>query len=149
MVVVARDLRSKIEMLGFLADRGVRLCLSEDVQCIGRRSENDHALIGVVAFNGFTGAICQMHVAGDGNWITRELIRASFDYPFRQLGLASVIAPVAGNNKRALKMDKHFGFTEVYRIRDGYERHVDLVLLQMDRDDCRWIAHDAEILAAA
>src|SRR4051812_26808838 len=117
MVIVARDLRTKVEMLAFLADRGVRLCLSEDVQCIGRRSENDHALVGVVAFNGFTGDICQMHVAGDGNWMTRELIHAAFDYPFKQLGLAAIMAPVPGNNARALKMDKHFGFAEVYRIR--------------------------------
>lgn len=139
MLVVAKTDAEKWAMYGFLVAHGVKLHRSEDFQAIGRLSPNTRGLIGVVAYNGFCGNVCSMHIAGDGNWVSREFIRAAFEYPFVQLKLAAIVAPVAATNNKALRFDKHFGFREVHRVQDGWENGVDLVLLEMKREECRWL----------
>lgn len=80
-----------------------------------------------------------MHVAGIGNWITRELLFAAFDYPFTQCDIEHIIGPVAANNHRALRFNKHLGFEVLHRLRDGFEHGVDLVVMRMARHQCRWL----------
>ena len=139
MIVVAATGNDKIAMHRFLAEHGVRLNRSEDFQAIGRLSAYTNELIGVVAYNGFCGKVCQMHVAGVGNWVSREFIHAAFDYPFRQLQLNAIFAPVEGTNERALRFEKHMGFREVYRLPSGWDVGVDLVFLEMRLEDCKWL----------
>ena len=121
MIVVANTDPKKTRMWGFLKERGVQLQRSEDFQAIGRVGASGD-LIGVVAYNGFNGNVCQMHIAGDGNWVSREFIKVAFDYPFNQLGLVAILAPVPANNRKALRFDQHFGFKEIYRIAKGWVR---------------------------
>jgi RimJ/RimL family protein N-acetyltransferase len=149
MLIVADSDVTKWAMFNFLCEHGVRLSRSEDFQAIGRLSENTRELIGVVAYNGFCGRVCSMHMAGIGNWISREYIRAAFAYPFKQLELAAVISPVAANNSRALRLDTHFGFREVHRVTDGWERGVDLVLLELKREHCRHLGEKQNETALA
>lgn len=133
-------------MFDFLRAHGVNLHRSEDFQALGRM-EGDR-LLGVVGYNGFCGLTCQIHTAGVGHWVSREFIRATFDYPFRQLGMEHLFAPVAATNHKALRFDAHMGFAEFGRIKDGYELGTDLIVLTMARADCRWITQDAERMAA-
>jgi RimJ/RimL family protein N-acetyltransferase len=144
MIVVANTDASKWAMYNFLKGRGVHLSRSEDFQAIGRLSAHSQELIGVVAFNNFVGNVCSIHLAGDGNWVSREFIRAVFDYPFRQLSVVAMIAPVPGNNHKALKFDTHFGFRVIHTVRDGWEKGVDLHLLQLRKEDCRWLGKEVK-----
>lgn len=138
-VVTALKIEEKLAMLSFLHAHDVHLPPSGDFQAFGTVSEDDKSLLGVVAFNGFWGHVCTMHTAGEGNWVTRRLIWQSFDYPFRQLGLKAVLAPVAANNHKALKFDTRLGFKEVHRIKDGWDDGVDLIILQLLYDECHWL----------
>lgn len=54
-------------------------------------------------------------------------------------GRKMVMGIVPSNNKRALRLNAHIGFTEVARIPDGYEDGVDLVVLQLLKENCRWL----------
>ena len=138
-VVTALLPQEKITMLNFLHAHDVRLPPSGDFQAFGTVSEVTETLMGVVAFNGFWGHVCTMHTAGEGNWVSRKLIWRSFDYPFRQLGLQAVLAPVAASNTRALKFDAKMGFKEVHRVRNGWDEGDDLIILQLLREDCCWL----------
>ena len=140
MIVTSKLEYMRWTMFDFLRSRGVNLHRSEDFQALGR-IENDR-LLGVVGYNGFCGLTCQIHTAGEGHWVSREFIRMTFDYPFRQLGMEHLFAPVAETNAKALRFDKHMGFTEFGRIKNGYELGTDLILLTMARKDCKWISVD-------
>jgi len=61
------------------------------------------------------------------------------DMAFVYAGKKVMIGMVPANNKKALKLDKHIGFKEIYRIRDGYDEGIDYVILELRREDCRWI----------
>lgn len=110
---------------------------STDFRAFGRVV--DGKLVGVVGYNGYNGASCQMHMAGDGpRWVTRELIKVAFHVPFVQWGLKVVFALVPDGNKEALKIDLKLGFKEVAKIDDAHPDGV-LHLLEMRREHCRWV----------
>jgi RimJ/RimL family protein N-acetyltransferase len=144
MIFTANTDAKKHAMWKFLSLHGVRLQRSEDFNAIGRVSVLTGDLIGVVAFNNFCGRICGMHAAGDGNWISRELIRAAIDYPFHQLGLVALVAAIAADNAKSLRIAQHFGFRELHRVKDGAEHGVDLVFVQMRREECRYLGERDE-----
>ena len=138
-VVTALTPAEKMAMLSFLHAHDVHLPPSGDFQAFGTVSQATDTLLGVVAFNGFWGHVCTMHTAGEGNWVSRQLIWRSFDYPFRQLNMQAVLAPVASSNARALKFDQRLGFREVHRVADGWDAGDDLIILQLKRDECLWL----------
>lgn len=79
-----------------------------------------------------------MHVAGEGNWVSRELIRAVFDYVFNTAGLNVVLGLVPSGNVKALRFDKHIGFSEVARIKDAHPDGA-LIVLELRRENCRYL----------
>ena len=140
MIVTSKLEHMRWTMFDFLRAHGVNLHRSEDFQALGRME--GERLIGVVGYNGFCGLTCQIHTAGDGHWVSREFIAKTFDYPFVQLGMEHLFAPVAQTNAKALRFDRHMGFTEFGRIKDGYERGIDMIVLTMSKKDCKWISAD-------
>ena len=106
--------------------------------------EKDGVLIAGVLYDNCTGRSIQMHVAGVGNWLSREYLRVCFDYPFRQLGVKKLIGLVDSTNTPALKFDKHLGFVEEAVIRDA-GKYGDLHILTMTRDQCRYLRVENEI----
>lgn len=107
------------------------------MRCIGNVT-SDGKILGVVGFDGWNGSSCQMHAAGEGNWVSRDLIRATFDYAFNVAGLKVVLGLVPSGNDKALRFDKHVGFSEVARIKDGHPDG-DLVILELRRENCRYL----------
>ena len=107
-------------------------------------------ILGVVGFDGWNGASCQMHVAGEGNWISRELIRATFDYAFNVAGLKVVLGLVPSGNTKALRFNKHVGFIEIAKI-DGGHPDGALVILELRRENCRYLRkeHGQKVYSAA
>lgn len=105
--------------------------------CISR--EKNGLLLGGSIFTGHTGHSIGMHVASFyPNWITRNLIFATFYYPFVQLELAKVIGTVPETNLRALEFDLALGFKEETRIKHAF-KDGDMIILGMYKADCRWI----------
>lgn len=103
--------------------------------------DDEGRVLGGVAFHNWTGAggSVMMHVAGtETNWTTRDFMWCVFDYPFNQLHVKNVIAPVPSNNERALKIDLQLGFVIEATLR-GVFPDADLHVLFMVRERCKWL----------
>lgn len=141
MIVHPQNVEQSRFLLVFLAQRGVVLPDSSDLRFIAR-TNREKQIVGVVAFNAFAGRTCAMHVAGDGNWLSRDFLRASFHYPFVASDCVQIIVTVAGDNSKSLRFCRHIGFEVLYRIADGWRRGVDMVILHMRRSACRWLREE-------
>ena len=57
---------------------------------------------------------------------------------FEVLGKQRMFGLVPADNAKALKIDQNIGFKEVARIPHGYRTGEDLVVLKMEREECRF-----------
>lgn len=81
----------------------------------------DGSLAGGVIYTGWASASCYVHFAGlKRNWISRDLLWVSFDYPFHQLRLERLYGTVPESNHRSIRLVVHLGFYEVTRIPKRY-----------------------------
>lgn len=139
MILIPQTPEHQQMALEFMAARGVVIAPSEDLRFICH-ANSEGQVDAVVAYNGWTHRICSMHVVGEGSrWIDRAMLRVCFDYAFNQADRVAVYGQVAADNEAALKLDKHLGFKEIYRIKDAVRDGVDMVILEMRREDCRWL----------
>lgn len=137
----AISVEDKRMALQFLGAHGVILLETSDFNALGRFNA-ERKLIGVVGYNGFNAKVCSMHSAGDGNWVSREFLRDAFHYPFVTCDVNVIVGTVAGNNARALKFNKHLGFEVLFRLKDGWESGIDMVVMGMSKQSCRWLTQE-------
>ena len=125
----------------WLCDK-IGLVATPNMRCIGRLSASGK-IMGVVGFDGYNGASVMMHVAGEGNWINREMLRACFDYPYNIMRCKVVLGMVPSGNVQAMKLNLHLGFKVVAELRDA---HPDgsAWIISMYRDECRWLIRGME-----
>ena len=97
-------------------------------------------LVAGVIYNNFDGANACMHIGAiEGcKWATPEFLFAVFDYPFSQLKLRRVTAPVHSKNKRSMDFVRNLGFTHDGILRNYYHDG-DLNLFGMLRENCRFL----------
>jgi RimJ/RimL family protein N-acetyltransferase len=101
--------------------------------------EMDGGLAGGVIYSGYTGRSIGLHVAGfRDDWINKEILWTTFDYPFVQLGCEVIFGQVPSDNLRALEFDLKLGFKIVARIEDVFDG-ADLVVLKMRKSECRFL----------
>ena len=141
MLVTARTVGDYEIFTTFFKKNCVEIHLSQDLIFIGRLGANKD-LIGAVAYNAFSGRTCSMHVVGVDNWLSRELLRAAFEYPFITSNMVQLFAPVRGSNERALKFIRHIGFSVLTRIRSGWDDKTDIIILGMHKSQCRWLSKE-------
>lgn len=99
----------------------------------------DGRLRAVVVYCNFQGKSCQTHICSVGeHWLNKRYLWAMFDYPFEKLGLKVILAVIAGNNEKSLKLSRKLGFKDVAKIPDAHDDG-DLVILTMRPDECRWL----------
>ena len=122
-------------MQDWLCTRLERSC-SPNMRCIGNMSGGK--LIGVVGLDDWDSASVQMHVAGIGNWITRDFLWAVSDYIFNVAKVNVVYGLIPSVNSQSLKIAQHFGFVSVYNIKEGHASG-DLVLHLLYRDGCKYL----------
>ena len=110
----------------------------EEHYCIST-VDNDGKLLGGIVYTDYHVVSIQMHIAGfRPRWLSRDFLWVIFDYPFTQLGCKKVFGPISSKNARSLAFASKIGFKYVATI-PGVLEDADLVLLDMDRDDCRWL----------
>lgn len=121
---------------GWLAERA-HLTIGEQFRAI--EVVNCNRIIGMVGYDGWTPNSCAMHVAIDEPLALRRLIEPGFKLPFLDLSFGVVFGHVISTNERALKLDLHLGFREVCFLRDAWKPGVGIHLLEMRREECRWL----------
>ena len=102
--------------------------------------ETGGTIVAVAGYSDFNGASCRAHLAVDGK-ITPEFLWFGFYYPFEQLKVKKIIGLVSSLNKKALKLDKHFGYVEEAVIKDAVPNG-DLHILTMTKEQCRYLRKD-------
>ena len=125
----------------YLGDWLVRIMnypLPEETVCIGQ--EIDGNVVAVVGFNNFMPNACQIHIGSvsEVNWMSKDLLWATFDYPFNKLNLRVIIGQICANNTDALRLNRHLGFKVVAEIPDAHMEG-DLVIMAMRKEDCRFL----------
>ena len=98
---------------------------------------------GMVGYGNWTANAVVLTIALDNPAALREVLKWGFRYPFEQCNRGIALAVVRGNNKRSLSLCRKVGFREVYRVKDGIDIGEDMVMFQMRREDCRYIARKA------
>lgn len=98
----------------------------------------DQKLVAGALYENCNGANVFAHIAGDGNWLKRQFLWVIFDYPFNQLKVSRITAPVASTNKKCRRFIEHLGFTHEATLKDA-EPDGDLLIYKMTRDECRWL----------
>lgn len=96
----------------------------------------------MVGFDGWTDNSCQAHMAVDYPAVWRSLLQPAFAYPFVENNRKLLVGTIAANNARSLALAKRMGFKETYRIRDAWADGVDLVLVEMRREECRFLGEN-------
>jgi L-amino acid N-acyltransferase YncA len=115
----------------------LNLPLPADAVCLGQVINEE--LRAVAVFCEFQGNMCNFHLAGTGShWMSKEFLWAMFDYPFEKLGLKVILAVIAGNNVKSLRLSRKLGFKELAKIPDAIDDG-GLVIFTMRPADCRWL----------
>lgn len=140
----------QVTLSNWLCSR-IGLVPTSDLKCIGNVL-NGH-LKGVVGYDNYNGASIMMHSAGDDPWLTKQMLRAVFDYPFNVCKCNVVIGLVPSGNLQARKFNEHIGF-KVQCVLEGAHPDGALVLMTMKRGECRFLdlsrrSHGQEVEAAA
>jgi len=71
--------------------------------------------------------------------IRAGFFREVFNHVFNASHRTHIYGLTPSNNKKALKLARHFGMVDVAVIPDGICTGVDVVVFRMDKEDCRWI----------
>lgn len=106
---------------------------------VQKRIGDDWQTVGGVVFDDYNRANVVMHVAAtDSHWLTREFLWMVFDYPFTQLEVRRVTAPVAEVNHRSRRFVENIGFKLEFQMEDAHPRGA-MLIYKMTRSDCRWL----------
>lgn len=104
---------------------------------IGKLDDTGKLAAGVL-YEDWNGANIMCHIAGEGNWATRDYLGVIFDYPFNQLKARRITVPVASTNLKSISLVTKMGFalesTLAQATPDG-----DLHLFRMWKDECKYI----------
>ena len=118
---------------------GVHYRPGHDVSFVSCRS--DGTLLGGVILNEYTGTTMHIHAGSfSEHWMIRDLLWLMFHYPFVQLNVRSLIAPVRRGNTHAMSFVGKVGFDLETVIRDYYPGGDDLMIMRMWADKCRWLS---------
>jgi RimJ/RimL family protein N-acetyltransferase len=113
------------------------------------RIGTDGELMGGFIYTDYTGPSITIHMHGiTPGWMNRAIMWVLFDYPFMQLGVKKILAPISSGNEVTLGIASRLGFQEVARVPDVY-KDGDLILMATTPDQCRWLRRPASIREAA
>lgn len=115
--------------------RRTKVPWSSDLRTIGVM-RGDGTIAAAVGFNGWQDQSCWMHVAFDtAHSLTRDLLRAAFQYPFVLSGKAAVYALIDQSNDECLRLVRKLGYREIVKT-------IDCVMFEMRHDECRWLKEE-------
>lgn len=110
---------------------------------------NDEGVVQAMAIlDSFSVDACSVHFAIDNPLVLRRgFLEEIARYAYIDRGRNRLFGLVPSNNEKALKLDKHIGFTEVARIPKALSEDVDYVVLCLERKDCRWLPEELREVA--
>jgi RimJ/RimL family protein N-acetyltransferase len=98
----------------------------------------DGQLVAGVLYEDFNGANVVCHIAGEGKWADRQFLAVIFDYPFNQMKVRRMTAPINASNARSVKLVEHMGFVLESRLEQA-TLDSDLLLYRLFKDECKYL----------
>jgi RimJ/RimL family protein N-acetyltransferase len=95
-------------------------------------------LVAGVLYEDFTGSNVVCHIAGEGQWASRDFLWLIFDYPFNQLKVKRITCPVGSTNAKCIGLMEAMGFTIEANLSQAIPDG-DLFLFRMFRDECKYL----------
>jgi RimJ/RimL family protein N-acetyltransferase len=101
--------------------------------------EGDEVL-GMVGYDDWTVTGVTMHIyVKDTRALSGgKFIEEAFRFPFSN-GRKVVVGTIPSDNLASIKFAEWLGFDETYRIRDGYDDGIDMIILEMRKENCRFL----------
>jgi RimJ/RimL family protein N-acetyltransferase len=96
-------------------------------------------ILGMFGFDRWTDTSAEIHIAIDNPISLRKLLPEVFGYLFNTCGRLVAMGFIASDNARSLRLARHVGFTEVGRVRDAKALGVDGVLVELRKENCRYL----------
>jgi hypothetical protein len=107
---------------------------------VGLMAYDDTGIVGACVADSFTVTTCIVHIAVINPMILRHgFLEQIAEYLFIHRDRRKIIGIVPSDNVKALKLNKHIGFEKVAQLADFYDVGVDYVILELERDKCRWL----------
>ncbi len=112
----------------------------EDTSGIMAINEETNTTIGAVVFDNWTANSVQAHfIITDPMLLRHGFLEEVADYVFNVADRKYMYGMVPGNNDKALRLNKHLGFTEILRLPDAYADGIDYVVVELKKENCKHI----------
>lgn len=107
----------------------------------GIKAVKDGNILGIIGLDYWTPTAVQMHV-----WIKTpaalrggKFLTEAFRYAFVTCGKKVAFGIIPSDNVKALKFIWNVGFTEIARLKDGWDNGIDMVINEIRPGSCRWL----------
>ena len=71
--------------------------------------------------------------------LRHQFLDCCFDFMFNHQKVARIYGLVPSNNQKAVKFNKHLGFTVKATLEEAFEVGVDYLLMELKRENCSFI----------
>ena len=97
-------------------------------------------IVAMACFDSWTDNSVTIHWAIDNAMVLRHgFIEECFDYVFNTCEKGIMLATIPSDNLKSLKLSTHIGLEVLYKIKDGFKRGVDCVILEIRKENCKWL----------
>ena len=97
-------------------------------------------IVAATIFDTWTVTSGQIHVIIENPMVLRHrYIEECMNYFFNDCNKEIMIGLTPSVNEKALKFNEHLGFEELFRIEDGVDFRIDMVVQELRKHNCRWI----------
>lgn len=117
----------------------------EDVSGIMAIDTDTGERVGACILDNWTHNSVQSHFMITTPLVLRHgFLQECFNYVFNHADKKVMYGMVPGDNAKALAFNKHMGFAEVLRLPEAFKDGVDYVVVQLKREDCKYMPEGAE-----
>jgi len=93
----------------------------------------------VVGYNNWIGKTVQMHVVSLGEYNPKSMVYAAYEYPFNKWGVSIIFGVINSLNISSINLAVKAGFIEKERWEKMHDNGGDIVLMEMKKENCKWI----------
>ncbi len=109
---------------------------------------DEHKLIGAMIFDNWTRTSVQCHLLLLNPLLLRHgFFEACFGYAFGKRGKNIMYAMVPGDNEKSLKIISKLGGTEKCRFENAFKENVDYVIMELKKENCKYITQGEKVWA--
>ncbi len=120
--------------------------VKEHVQCVfcedtrGIIAIRDDAIVGAMIADSWSVNSAQAHYAVLDPLCFKHGMHVKFlDYVFNTAGRSQLIGLTPSNNEKAIKINRHFGFTQIARLPDAFSDGVDYLVMRLLKSECKYL----------